>query len=209
MSIAERACRVWARDRGVFDAGATTACMSDPAADPDDTPGAASDPASDDPPAEPYLAAAAADRWDVLRYEDDRGPVHRAVPAGAGSEIVATYTRRARSRRRILLASVPVAAVGLPAAGWLLASALGLAAGAVVAAVTAAVVVRRHVAAPDPGDGDSVPTVADASVAAEAARSYGLENAEVVDEAEAYLDSRPKAAPDRSPEAALAAAEER
>ncbi|PSQ04847.1 hypothetical protein BRC97_10480 [Halobacteriales archaeon QS_6_71_20] len=178
-------------------------------ADPDDGPDAAGRAAPEEPPAEPYLAAAAADRWDVLRYEDGPGPVHRVVPAGAGSEIVTTYTRRTRSRRRILLASVPVAAVGLPAAGWLLAGVPGIVAGALLAAVTAAVIVRRHVAAPAPGDGDAVPAVVDASVPAGTARSYGLENAEVVDEAEAYLDATPGAAPDRSPEAALEAAEER
>ncbi|WP_435064086.1 hypothetical protein [Halobaculum sp. EA56] len=164
--------------------------------------------APDDPPEEPYLAAAAADRWDVLRYEDDGGPVHRVVPAGAGSSVVTTYERRARSRRRIVLALVPLSAVGLPAAGWLLADAHGLAVGAVAAAITAAIVVRRHVGE-DADDRTDVPTVVDTSVDAPTARSYGLENGEVIDDAEAYLAANPDATPERSPEDALAAARRR
>ncbi|SHG95885.1 hypothetical protein [Halobaculum gomorrense] len=160
---------------------------------------------TDDPPEEPYLAAAAADRWDVLRYEDDPEPVHRVVPAGAGSAVVTTYTRRARSRRRIALALIPVAAVGLPAAGWLLAGTLGLAAGAVIGAVTAAVVVRRHVGEGEAGPTD-VPEVVAASVDAATAREYGLENEAMIADAEAHLDANPGAAPDRPPEEALEAA---
>ena len=163
------------------------------------------DVADDEPPEEPYLAAAVADRWDVLRYEEEPEPVHRVVPAGAGSEVVTTYERRARSRRRLVLALVPIAAVGLPAAGWLLAGTPGLAVGAVLAAVTAAVIVRRHVGEDDDELTD-VPEVVDASAAAETARAYGLENEATIDDAEAYLAGNPDAAPDRSPEEALAAA---
>lgn len=160
----------------------------------------------EDPPEEPYLAAAAVDRWDVLRYDGDRGPVHRVVPAGAGSSVVETYERRGRSRRRIVLALVPVAAVGLPAAGWLFADAYGLAVGAVVAAITAAIIVRRHVAE-DPEERTDVPEVVDASASAETARSYGLENEATVADAEAFLAANPDATPDRSPEDALEAAQ--
>ncbi|MFC7136692.1 hypothetical protein [Halobaculum litoreum] len=161
-----------------------------------------------DPPEEPYLAAAAADRWDVLRYEEDHGPVHRVVPAGAGSSIVTAYERRGRSRRRLVLALVPVAAVGLPAAGWLFAGTYGLAVGAVVAAITAAIIVRRHVSE-DPEDRTDVPDVVDASADAETARSYGLENEATIGDAEAYLAANPAATPDRSPEDALEAAQRR
>ncbi|WP_348610982.1 hypothetical protein [Halobaculum rarum] len=160
------------------------------------------DAADDEPPEEPYLAAAAADRWDVLRYEEDPEPVHRVVPAGAGSDVVMTYERRARSRRRLVLALVPIAAVGLPAAGWLLAGTLGLAAGAVLAAVTAAVIVRRHVGEDDDELTD-VPEVVDASADAATARAYGLENEATIGDAEAYLMENPDATPDRSPEEAL------
>lgn len=160
---------------------------------------------SEERPEEPYLAAVAADRWDVLRYETDHGPVHRAVPAGAGSRIVTTYTRRARSRRRITLALVPVVLVALPTAGWVLAGTLGLAGGAVIAAITAAVIVRRHVGE-DGDDLPGVPTVADASVDAETARSYGLENEAVVADAEDYLARHPDATPEIPPEDALDAA---
>ncbi|QZX99707.1 hypothetical protein [Halobaculum rubrum] len=159
-------------------------------------------------PEEPYLAAAAADRWDVLRYEEDPEPVHRVVPAGAGSDVVTTYERRARSRRRLVLALVPIAAVGLPAAGWLLAGALGLAVGAVLAVVTAAVIVRRHVGEDDDERTD-VPEVVDASADAATARAYGLENEATIADAEAYLDENPDEAPDRSPEEALDAAQGR
>lgn len=166
------------------------------------------DAAGDEPPEEPYLAAAAADRWDVLRYEEDPEPVHRVVPAGAGSAVVTTYERRARSRRRLVLALVPIAAVGLPAAGWLLAGTLGLAAGAALAAITAAVIVRRHVGEDDDGLTD-VPEVVDASADAATARAYGLENEATVADAEAYLAEHPGATPDRAPEEALDAAQER
>ncbi|UIP01180.1 hypothetical protein Hbl1158_07490 [Halobaculum sp. CBA1158] len=159
----------------------------------------------DDPPEEPYLAAAAADRWDVLRYEEEHGAVHRVVPAGAGSSVVTTYRRRARSRRRIVLAIVPIAAVGLPAAGWLLAAWYGLAVGAVTAAITAAIIVRRRVGE-DPDEWTDVPEVIDASASAETARSYGLENEATIREARAYLDANPEARPERSPEDALEAA---
>ncbi|QZP37633.1 hypothetical protein [Halobaculum magnesiiphilum] len=165
--------------------------------------------AADDGPAEePYLAAAAADRWDVLRYEEGPEPVHRVVPAGAGSEVVTTYERRARSRRRLVLALVPVAAAGLPAAGWLLGGTLGIALGALLAAVTAAIIVRRHVAEDDDGMTD-VPEVVDASADAATARAYGLENEATISDAEAYLDANPDAEPDRSPEDALEAAQGR
>ncbi|WP_277553258.1 hypothetical protein [Halobaculum limi] len=168
-----------------------------------DSPGSST--ASDDPPEEPYLAAAAADRWDVLRYPGDTGPVHRVVPAGAGSSVVRTYQRRARSRRRILLALVPVATIGLPAAGWLVWDTFGIAVGVFVAAVTAAIIVRRHVAE-DAEEMADVPEVVDASASAETARSYGLENGDTIADAEAYLAANPGARPDRSPEDALAAA---
>ena len=161
-----------------------------------------------DPPEEPYLAAAAADRWDVLRYEEDHGPVHRVVPAGAGSSIVTTYERRGRSRRRLVLALVPLSAVGLPAAGWLVAGPYGLAVGAVTGAITAAIIVRRHVSeAPD--DRTDVPEVVDASASAETARSYGLENEGTIADAEQYLAANPDATPDVSPEDALDAAQQR
>lgn len=161
--------------------------------------------AVDDPPEEPYLAAAAADRWDVLRYPGDAGPVHRVVPAGAGSSVVRTYQRRARSRRRILLALVPVAAVGLPAAGWVVWDTFGIAVGVFVAVVTAVVIVRRHVSE-DAEEMADVPEVVDASATSETAYSYGLENGDVIADAEAYIDANPEATPDRSPEDALAAA---
>lgn len=167
-----------------------------------------SDAVGDEPPEEPYLAAAAADRWDVLRYEEEPEPVHRVVPAGAGSDVVTTYERRARSRRRLVLALVPIAAVGLPAAGWLLAGTLGIAVGAVLAAVTAAVIVRRHVGE-DGADLTDVPEVADASADAATARGYGLENETTIADAETYLAENPGAAPDRSPEEALEAAQRR
>ncbi|MFC7098475.1 hypothetical protein [Halobaculum marinum] len=169
-----------------------------------------SDPATsesaDERPEEPYLAAAAVDRWDVLRYQDDHGPVHRVVPAGAGSSVVTTYERRARSRRRLVLAMVPVAAVGLPAAGWLVWGTFGVGVGVLLAAVTATVIVRRHVSE-DPDDRTDVPEVVDASASAETARSYGLENETTIADAEAYLASHPAATPDRSPEEALEAAQ--
>ncbi|MFC6785265.1 hypothetical protein ACFQFH_04800 [Halobaculum halobium] len=159
-----------------------------------------------EPPEEPYLAAAAADRWDVLRYDEDPEPVHRVLPAGAGSAVVGTYERRARSRRRLVLALVPIAAVGLPAAGWLLAGTLGIAVGAVLAAVTAAVIVRRHVGE-DEEELTDVPEVVDASADGATARAYGLENEATIADAEAYLAENPGAAPDRSPEEALEAAQ--
>ncbi|MFC7068186.1 hypothetical protein [Halobaculum lipolyticum] len=170
--------------------------------------GATAGEAPQEPPEEPYLAAAAADRWDVLRYEEADGAVHRVVPAGAGSSVVTTYERRGRSRRRLVLALVPLAAVGLPAAGWLFADAYGLAVGAVVAAITAAIIVRRHVSE-DPEDRTDVPEVVDASASAETARSYGLENDDTIADAEAYLAANPDATPDRSPEDALDAAQRR
>lgn len=170
--------------------------------------GTGTEAAADGRPELPYLAAAAADRWDVLRYEEEPESVHRVVPAGAGSAIVTTYERRARSRRRLLLALVPIAAVGLPAAGWLLAGTLGIAVGAVLAIVTAAVIVRRHVGE-DAERRTDVPEVVDASADGATARSYGLENEATIAEAEAYLEENPQEAPDGSPEEALDAAQGR
>ena len=161
-----------------------------------------------DPPEEPYLAATTADRWDVLRYEESPYPVYRVVPAGAGSAVVTTYERRARSQRRLVLALVPIAAIGLPAAGWLLWGTFGVAIGAVLAAVTATVIVRRYVGEDDDEMTD-VPEVVAASVEAAAAREYGLENEATIADAEAYLDANPGAAPDGSPEEALEAAQNR